>query len=168
MCPSKQLQNVIGKVILNDQTGYIKRRFIGCNARLLNDIIHYTDDHQTPGVLLFLDSKKRLIPLNGTFCLKYSKILIFGPYFIHLIKILYNNASFMIRNNGWLSEIQDMRRGIREDFPVFAQIFTLVLEIMSLNIKNADDINGFELPGGIESKLSQYADRQLNFDLSEH
>ena len=39
-----------------------------------------------------------------------------------------------------------------------AQIFILVVEIMALKIKNAEDINGIEVPGGIESKLSQYAD----------
>ena len=55
--------------------------------------------------------------------------------------------------------MQEMRRGVGQGCPVSAQIFIFVVEIMALNIKNAEDINGIELPDGIESKLSQYADR---------
>ena len=45
---SKRLQNVIGNIISNDQTGYIKKRFIGCNARPVNDTITSTNEKTYP------------------------------------------------------------------------------------------------------------------------
>ena len=81
----------------------------------------------------------------------------FGPYFSQLVKLLYNNASFVIKNNGWLSKIQSMHQGVRRGCPVLAQIFILVVEILELNIKQSKDINGIKLPRNMEAKISQYA-----------
>ena len=47
-----------------------------------------------------------------------------------------------------------MHRGVRQGCPVSAQIFILV--VLALNITNAEE--GNRLPGGMESKISQYAD----------
>ncbi|MEW8547309.1 MAG: reverse transcriptase family protein, partial [Candidatus Thiodiazotropha sp.] len=155
---SKRLQNVIGKIISNDQTGYIKKRFIGCNARLVNDIITCTNEQNLPGALLFLDFEKAFDSVEWNFIFKVLEKFNFGPYFSSLIRILYNNPSFTIKNNGWLSEIQSMHRGVRQGCPVSAQLFILVVELLALNIRNAKDIKGIKLPGGMESKISQYAD----------
>ena len=38
---SKRIQGSLPKIISNDQTAYIKERFIGENVQLTNDIIHY-------------------------------------------------------------------------------------------------------------------------------
>lgn len=155
---SKRLQNVIGKIISNDQTGYIKKRFIGCNARLVNDIITFMNEQNRPGALLFLDFEKAFDSVEWNFIFKVLEKFNFGPYFSSLIRIFYNNPTFTIKNNGWLSEIQSMHRGVRQGCPVSAQIFILVVELLALNIKNAKDIKGIKLPGGMESKISQYAD----------
>ena len=36
---ASRLQKVIGNIVKNDQTGYIKGRFVGQNIRLIQDII---------------------------------------------------------------------------------------------------------------------------------
>ena len=39
------------------QTGFLSGRFIGENARLIYDILHATEEEQTPGLLMLIDFK---------------------------------------------------------------------------------------------------------------
>ena len=48
------VKNVLPKIINNDQTGFLKNRFIGENIRLIN-IIDFTENKNLKGLLLFLD-----------------------------------------------------------------------------------------------------------------
>lgn len=52
-----------------------------------------------------------------------------------------------------------MHRRVLQGRAVSSQILILVVELLALKIKKtANDIKGIELPGVIESKISQYAD----------
>ena len=48
----------IDKLIHNDQTGFIKGRYIGENTRLIYDIMHYTEENEIPVLLLLIDFEK--------------------------------------------------------------------------------------------------------------
>ena len=78
---AQRVQNVMSNVISFDQTGYIKKRFIGCNIRLLQDIIDYTDKYNKEGALLFLDFKKAFDSLEWSFLHKVIEKFNFGPNF---------------------------------------------------------------------------------------
>lgn len=54
----------------------------------------------------------------------------FGDKFISMIKLLYNKNIFKINNNGWISKSCEMKRGIRQGYPVSALLFIFVVEIM--------------------------------------
>ena len=49
---ANRLRNVIPKIINNDQTGFLKGRFIGENIRLIDGIINHTEFNNIPGLLL--------------------------------------------------------------------------------------------------------------------
>ncbi len=51
-------------IINKDQTGYIKGRFIGCNIRLIEDIIIFTDKNNQTGILLNVDFEKAFYSIN--------------------------------------------------------------------------------------------------------
>ena len=55
---ANRLKNVIPKIINNDQTGFLKGRFIGENIILIDGIINHTKSNNIPGLLLFLDFEK--------------------------------------------------------------------------------------------------------------
>ena len=55
---ASRLRKVLPRIINNDQTGFLKNRFIGENIRLLDSIINYTNTEQIPGLLLFVDFEK--------------------------------------------------------------------------------------------------------------
>ena len=57
---ANSMKQILPKIINNDQTGFLKDRFIGENIRLIDSIINYTNTEQIPGLLLFIDFEKPL------------------------------------------------------------------------------------------------------------
>ena len=55
---ANRLQRVVDRLIGNEQSAYIKGRYIGENARIILDIFDHCTDNNSKGVLLFLDFEK--------------------------------------------------------------------------------------------------------------
>ena len=139
----------------DDQTGYIKGRFIGCNIRLVEDIIHYTSLTKTPGILLSVDFEKAFDSIRWDYILSSLKAFNFGPNFIGYIKTLYNDISTAIINNGYISTWFQPERGVRQGCPISPYLFILAVETLSSKIR--ETIKGI-LINGTEIKISQLAD----------
>ena len=75
---------------------------------------------------------------------------------------MYNNPTCKVKNNGFLSEEIQISRGIRQGCALSAIIFILVVEILSLRLKQNQRINGIKVTksngDSFENLLSQYAD----------
>jgi hypothetical protein len=54
----QRLKKVLEKIVNNDQTGYIKNRFIGFNHRQIQDIIDFAESYNVEGAIVFIDFKK--------------------------------------------------------------------------------------------------------------
>ena len=67
---ANRLKNVIPKIINNDQTGFLKGRFIGENIRLIDGIINHTKSNNIPSLLLFLDFEKAFDTVEWPFIWK--------------------------------------------------------------------------------------------------
>ena len=154
---AKRLQKVISSIVANEQSGYIKGRYIGNNVRLLSDIIDLSEKEDIPGALLTLDFEKAFDSLEWEFMLETLKLFNFGPNFIHWIKVLYKNAYLTIKNNGWLSRKVYMSRGIHQGCPISALIFILAVEILAIKIRSAANVKGINI-GDSVYKILQYAD----------
>ena len=50
-----RLRNIIQPLINEDQTGFLRGRFIGKNVRMIIDILNETKEHNISGLLLFCD-----------------------------------------------------------------------------------------------------------------
>ena len=55
---ANRFKHVFPNLIDNDQTGFLKGRFIGENIRLVDGVIKYAAAKNIPGLLLFLDFEK--------------------------------------------------------------------------------------------------------------
>ena len=71
--------NVLPNLIDNDQTGFLKGRFIGENIRLIDSIIKYTAAKNILGLLLFLDFEKAFDTVEWSFLHKTLQHYNFGP-----------------------------------------------------------------------------------------
>ena len=142
---ARRLQTIIDKIISNEQSAYIKGRFIGINARLILDIYDYCMEKNSEGLLLFLDFEKAFDSVEWNFLFKVLKKFNFGDDFIGWIKILYNKPIFRIKNNGWTSKTCSMNRGIRQGCPISAFLYLFVAEILSFKLKSNNEIKGINI-----------------------
>ncbi len=158
---ARRLQRVLDKIISTTQGAYVKKRFIGCNIRLIEDLIDYADKLNDDSMILFLDFEKAFDTVEWNFMYETLKRFNFGNTFIRWVETLYTNAKIRVKNNGWISEDISVERGIRQGCPVSALLFILVVEILAINIKMNENIRGLEVQTHNEKrqvKISQYAD----------
>ena len=154
---ASRLQKVLPNIISEDQTGYIKGRYIGENIRTILDIIEYTNHKINPGIILFLDFEKAFDTISWKFLFQTLTSFNFGETFINWIKVIYTNPVSCVSNNGYSSSFFSVTRGIRQGCPISALLFILVAEIMSINVRKNEEIKGLHFNNNIV-KLSQLAD----------
>ncbi len=154
---ANRLQKVLSDLIHEDQTGYIKGRYIGSNARLISDYFDHCESFQIPGILLFLDFEKAFDSIEWNFMFSVLKKFNFGEGFIKWVQVLYNKPTLAIKNNGWISKDITLERGVRQGCPLSALLFVLSVEVMAINIRNNKNIHGFNCLDS-EIKTSMYAD----------
>ena len=127
---AERMKSIMEYIINPDQTAGVKGRNIVCSIRNLLDIYEYCEESKAPGGLLLADYKKAYDSLEHNFMFAVLKRLNFGPVMLKWIKILYNDAKFIIKNNGWLSRSYDIQRGIRQGCPVSVSCFIIVVEVL--------------------------------------
>jgi hypothetical protein len=134
---------MLSKLINEDQTGYIKNRFIGFKLRLIQDITDYEDIYKIEGSLVFIDFIKAFDSLEWDFMLLTLKRFGFNNSFVNWGKTMYTDIQTCVINNGWISEMLRNTRGNRQICPLSALLFVLSVEIMALRIRNDKNIKGF-------------------------
>lgn len=120
---AQRMQNVIKSIINEDQSAYIKGRYIGCNVRTIEDLMHYCDKFDVNGSLICLDFEKAFDSVNWYFLMSCLKKFNFGKKFIKWIQIFYNDPKICIKNNGHISKSFTAGRGIRQGCPVSALLW---------------------------------------------
>ena len=161
---ANRMQNVMGSIVNEDQTAYIKGRYMGCNIRQMSDIIDFYDMHEKSGLLLMLDFKKAFDSLEWNFLLKTLVFFNFGPSFIRWIKTIYKLPEACVKNNGYISDNFTIHRGIRQGCPVSALIFILCVEVLGLKVRQHPKLLGFDLGNKDKPvKVIQYADDGVLF-----
>ena len=149
------LTKVLPKIINNDQTGYIKGRYIGENIRTITDIIEYCKLKKMSSILLLIDFEKAFDTVSWKFLVLHK--FNFGYLFRKWIKILYTDVKGFVLNNGYVSASFEMFRGIRQGCPISAYLFMLIVEILAINVRNNKHIKGIKLQTR-EIKISQLFD----------
>ncbi len=152
-----RIKNVLPSIISQSQTGYVMNSSINDSVRLVQDIIHYTDLTQSPGVLLTVDFKKAFDSIEWAFVFKALTTFNFGPVLINWIRIIYTNISSCIYNNGKTSQYFNLHRGVRQGDPLSPYLFIIGMEILSWAIKQNNKIQGFQIKSQ-EIKVTLYAD----------
>ena len=152
-----KLQQVISTLVNTDQVGYVNGRFIGENIRIIDDMISFSSQNKLPGVLTLIDFEKAFDTIEWSFLLDTLKAFNFGETFINWIKLLYSNIVSCVSNNGSISQYFSLGRGIRQGCPISALLFILVAEIIAINIRSNEHIQGIKINEEI-FKIVQLAD----------
>jgi exonuclease III len=152
-----RLQEVLPTIINNDQTGYLKGRYIGQNIRILQDVSFFTKNEKLPGILLSIDFEKAFDSLNWNFLYKTLFHLNFGHNFVNYVKTMYNNIESSVLNNGTTGTYFKPQRGVRQGCPLSAYLFITALETLACKIRNDKTIKGIKIDKK-EIKISLLAD----------
>ena len=156
-CLALRIIKVIDKLISQDQTGYIKGRYIGENIRTVQDAIEYLIINKKAGILLLIDFEKAFDTVRWSFIDKTLQAFNFGISFRKWVSVLYNNIQSAVLNNGFLTQFFNPGRGVRQGCPLSVYLFILVAELLAINVRKNNDIKGISLSTG-EIKISQLAD----------
>ena len=154
---ANRIKSVLPRLINNDQTGFMKGRFIGENIRLIDSIIRYAAENNIPGLLLFIDFEKAFDSLEWSFIYESRRYFGFGPSIIKWIKALYCKTESCVLNNGWSSNFFQIQRGVRQGCPLSPYLFILSAEVLAKAIRNNVNIKGICVNNN-EIRISQYAD----------
>ena len=149
-------------LIDDDQTGYLKGRYIGSNIRIIEDIIIYTRKNNISGILLSIDFEKAFDSIRWSFIDKCLEAFNFGPHFRKYITTLYHDITTAVMNNGHMSDWFSLGRGVRQGCPISPYLFILCVEVLARKIRQDPSIKGISICN-TEIKLSQLADDTTTF-----
>ena len=90
---ASRIQKFLPRLIDNDQTGFLKNRFIGENIQLVGSVINYANMEQIPGLLLFVDFEKAFDSLEWSFIEKTLNYYNFGSSLVAWIRLFYTDIS---------------------------------------------------------------------------
>ena len=141
---ANRIRKVLQKIINNDQTGFLKSRFIGENIRLIDSIINSTNTEKIPGLLLFVDFEKAFDSIEWSIIEKTLKYYNFGASLVTWVKVFYTDVSSCVLNNGWSSEFFNLGRGVREGCPLSPYLFILCAEILGNTVRTDNEVRGIK------------------------
>ena len=154
---ANRLKKVLPYVIDEDQTGYIKGRFIGQNIRIIEDVLYFTKNQKLPGIILTIDFEKAFDSINWKFIQKSLHLFNFGPQFCKWVSIMYTNITSTVINNGNICQWFYPSRGIRQGCPLSAYLYIIAAELLACKIRQDHSICGIKI-GDRYIKISQLAD----------
>jgi len=154
---ASRVLKILPGIIHSDQTGYVKKRFIRQNIRLISDFIECCEDMKTPGIVLFLDFKKAVDSIEWLFLFKALGTFGFGDMLVKWIKTFYANPQSCVTNNGFATPFFSLEHGVRQGCPPSRILFVIGVELLGSPIRSNTLIKGLLL-NSREFKLSQYAD----------
>ena len=128
---ANRIQKVLPQLVSEDQVGYIKGRSGIYNARLIQDIIDYSNFNNIEGAVIFADFQKAFDTLEWNFIDASLKHYGFKNNFRKWISVMYGDPYLTILVNGWLTKDIKPSRGIRQGCPISALLFILSIESFS-------------------------------------
>ena len=159
---AQRLQTVLKKIINNSQVGYVVGRSINDHIRLIDDILNFSNNENLPGIVVSLDYQKAFDTVNKRAILTALRKFNVGEHFITYVNTLISNTEASVKNANWFTSYFSTDRGVRQGCCLSPLLFILVVELLSIKIRNNQGIEGL-LDSSLdafttETKVISYAD----------
>ena len=142
----------------------MKDRRISVNIRKMLDIIHWAESTDLEAVILSLDFVKCFDKCSFSILHGSLEFFQFGEIVRKWTKILYDNFSVKIQNNGYFSEKIDIKKGVHQGGCCSSIYFLVIAEILALSLRSNEGIDGINMRD-IRNLLNQFADDMDIFSL---
>jgi exodeoxyribonuclease III len=162
---AERLKSVLPSIIKTDQKAFIKGRQISEHIRLTKDIIHFADEQNTKGAIVFLDQQKAYDRVEWGYMELCLEKFGFGPKCVNNIMMLYRQAKSCINTNGFMTKYFPISRSMRQGCPIAAYLYVMQAEPMAETIRKCPGITGIKLTDQVTAKIAMFADdTQLFFE----
>ena len=152
---AKRLGPQMGKIIHEDQNGFIPARNMSLNRRRLYCIIEETDTQKYPRAMAAsLDLEKAFDSLSWGFLTQIMVRMNLGQDWIRWVTLLYTNPSARV------SPRYNIFRGTRQGCPLSPLLFALAMELLAAMMRLRGANRGIPLRDGRHA-ISLYADDLL-------
>ena len=151
-----RLRQVISFLIGEDQSYCVLEHSIYDNVFLVRDLISMGQNTSHGFGLLLLDQEKAFDSVDHDFLFAVLTKVGLGENFISGIKLLYNNASCLLKVNNSLCHSFPFQRGICQGCPLSGMLYTLSVEPL-LTLLRAS-MSGVSLADNSKFVISAYAD----------
>jgi exonuclease III len=155
---ANRIQNTLGYIIDDDQSGFVKGRYIGCNIQRTQNVIELCDETQEKAILVNIDFEKAFDTISWEFIYKAMNKLGYPETFIKWIKAIYEEIETCVINNGHISSFFKPGKGVRQGCPLSPYLFIITTEIMNRWIKGKMDQYKIADKDGNNYLISQFAD----------
>ena len=149
---NERTKKIIPRIINNNQTGFVKGRFIIDNVVLLHEAITQKDPEL---ITLFLDIKKAFDSLDHKSIIHILKKLKFSHTYIIAINNIYKNGTASVSQNGQLSTSFPIEVGVRQGDPLSPTLFVLAMELLARTLDKK--LQGIQT-GSTNYKYGMFAD----------
>ena len=153
---ASRLEVFLPKLIHPDQVGFIKNRTSSDNFRRLLHLIWQAGNETDITVAFSLDAEKAFDRVEWAFLFQSLEKFGIGSSFVNWVRLLYYDPKASV-TNGRRSPSFQLHRGTRQGCPLSPLIFALVLEPLTIAIRQNNNIMGIKA-GSKEHKLLLYVD----------
>uniref|UniRef100_A0A803TGC1 Reverse transcriptase domain-containing protein n=1 Tax=Anolis carolinensis TaxID=28377 RepID=A0A803TGC1_ANOCA len=155
---AERLKYFLNEWIKEEQTGFLPKRQIKDNVRvILNVIEFYEKNHQDELALLSLDAEKAFDNLNWDFLKLLLKEIDIGYHFSNVIEAIYGRQEAKIIINGQETSKIEISKGTRQGCPLSPLLFIMTLEILLNKIREDPNLKGLKIKKE-EFKCRAFAD----------
>ena len=151
-------------IICEDQRGFMKDRRISVNIRKMLDIMHHAQKEDLEAVIVSLDFVKCFDKCSFSILHGSLDYFGFGQVVKQWTKILYDDFTVKIQNNGYFSEPIPIKKGVHQGGCCSSVYFLVIAEILAIALRENIDIDGITIKD-IRNLLNQFADDMDIFSL---
>ena len=157
-----RLNKVLPSLIGEEQSAFVRGRYIGEPIRLISDIITYSEQQNKSGILFAADFEAAFDSIDYQFMLEILKKYGFSEYFVNWMSIMHTDPESCVMNNGSSIGYFQLNRGTRQGGPIAPYLFILVIEVLAKMVQNNKSIKGLTI-NGVEIKQCIFAEDTTYF-----
>ena len=118
-----RLNKVLPSLIGEEQSAFVRGRYIGEPLRLISDIITYSEQQNKSGILFAADFEAAFDSIDYQFMLEILKKYGFSEYFVNWISIMHTDPESCVMNDGSSTGYFQLNRGTCQGNPIAPYLF---------------------------------------------